>query len=119
MEALTKHINMEAHTEQKVLELKEEAKKQQQWFENHLASSTELAELAEKERHMKEVQLWADMKLQYEARARGHMSKINTLKMSLDELRAKTDMGAERVRILLHSHMGMCEQQLTEALEKG
>ena len=43
MEALTKHINMEAHTEQKVLELKEEAKKQQQWFENHLASSTDLA----------------------------------------------------------------------------
>ena len=47
------------------------------------------------DRHMKEVQLWADMKLQYEARARGQASKINTLKLSLDELRAKTDMGTK------------------------
>ena len=68
---------MEAHTEQKILELLEEAKKQQQWFEDHLASSAEVAKQATKilkhqiagmeECHMKEVQLWADMKLQYEA----------------------------------------------------
>ena len=47
MEALTKHINTEAHAEQKILELREEAKKQQQWFEDHLASSTELAKQVE------------------------------------------------------------------------
>mgnify|MGYP006982098953 CR=1 FL=1 len=45
------------------------------------------------EHHVKEVQLWADIKLQYEARAQGHTWKINTLKLSLDELWAKTDMG--------------------------
>ena len=43
MEALTKHINTEAHAKPKILELREEVKKQQQWFEDHLASSTELA----------------------------------------------------------------------------
>ena len=67
MEALTKHINMEAHAEQKILELREEAKKQQQWFENQLDSRGELARQAEQilkeqiagmeERHAKEVQL--------------------------------------------------------------
>ena len=65
MEALTKHINMEAHTEQKILELRQEAKKQQQWFEDYLTSSAELAKQAEQipkdqisgieERHAKEV----------------------------------------------------------------
>ena len=59
------------------------------------------------------------MKLQYEARARGHASKINTLKLSLDELRAKTEMGTERIRTLLHTHRGKFEQQLAEALAKG
>ena len=66
MEALTKHINTEAHAEQKILELREEAKKQQQWFEYHLASSVNLAKQVEQilknqivgmeERHVKEVQ---------------------------------------------------------------
>ena len=47
MECLTKHINMEAHAEQKILELREEPKKQKQWFEDHLASNAELAKQAE------------------------------------------------------------------------
>ena len=34
LDALTKHVNTEAHAEQKILEMLEEAKKQQQWFEN-------------------------------------------------------------------------------------
>ena len=129
MEALTKHINMEAHAEQKILELREEAKKQQQWFENQLDSRGELARQAEQiledqiagmeEHHVKEVQLWAEMKLQYEARARGHASKMNTLKLSLDELRAKTDMGTKRIRTLLHMHRGRFEKKITEALTKG
>ena len=68
---------------------------------------------------MKEVQVSADMKLQYEARARGQTSKINMLKLSLDELQAKTDMGAERDCILLHSHRGRFEKQLMEALDRG
>ena len=77
MEALTKHINTEVHTEQKILEMRAEAKKQQQWFEDQLASRAELAKQAEQilkvqiagieECHTKEVQLWADIKLQYEA----------------------------------------------------
>ena len=129
MEALTKHINTEAHAEQKILELREEAKKQQQWFEDHLASSTELAKQVEQilknqiagieERHAREAQLWAEMKLQYEVQAQGHTSEINTLKISLDELRAKTDMGTKRIRTLLHTHRGKFEKQLTEALTKG
>ena len=72
LDALTKHVNTEAHTEQKILELREEAKKQQQWFEDQLASMVDLAKQEEQilndqianmeEHHMKEVQLWADMK---------------------------------------------------------
>ena len=62
------------------------------------------------ERHMKEVQVWADMKLQYEARAQGQASKIKTLKLSLDELRAKTDIGTERIHTLLHTHRGRLEK---------
>ena len=45
------------------------------------------------------------MKLQYEARAQGQATKTNTLKLSLDEMRAKTDMGAERIRILMQTCM--------------
>ena len=71
------------------------------------------------EHHVKEVQLWADIKLQYEARAQGHTWKINTLKLSLDELRVKKDMGTERIRTLLNTHRGRFEKQLTEALAKG
>ena len=110
--------------------MRENGKKQQlEWFEDQLVSKAELAKQADQtlkdqihnfeDIHAREAQFWADMKLQYEARAQGQATKTNTLKLSLDEMRAKTDMGAERVRILLHSHMGMCEQQLTEALEKG
>ena len=101
LESLTKHINTEAHAEQKILELRENAKKQKQWFEDHLASNAEITKQAEQilkhqiagmeERHVREKQLWADMKLQYEVRAQGHTAKIKTLKLSLDELRAKTD----------------------------
>ena len=128
LEALTKHINMEAW-EQKILELQEEAKKQKQWFEDHLASSADLAKQVEQilknqiarmeERQAKEAQLWADIKLQYEVRAQGHTAKINTLKQSLDEMRAKTDMGTERICTLLNTHRGRFEKQLTEALAKG
>ena len=120
VEALTKHINIEAHAKQKILEMRGEAKKQQQWFEDKVASRAELAKQAEKilkdqiagieERHAKEAQLWADIILQYEARAWGHTSKINTLKLSMDELRAKTDMGTEQIRTLLHTHRGMFEK---------
>ena len=35
-EALTQRIYMEARAEQKILEMREEAKKQKQWFEEHL-----------------------------------------------------------------------------------
>ena len=47
LESLTKHIDTETHAEQKILELQEDAKKQKQWFEDHLASSTEVAKQAE------------------------------------------------------------------------
>ena len=47
LEPLTKHIDTEAHAEKKILELGEDAKKQKQWFEDHLASSTEVAKQAE------------------------------------------------------------------------
>ena len=59
--------------------MREEAKKQKQWFKDHLASSAELAQQVEQilknqiagieERHAKEEQLWAEMKLHYEVRA--------------------------------------------------
>ena len=120
MEALTKHVNTEAHAKKKILELREEGKKQQQWFEDHLASSAELAKQVEQilknqiagieERHAREAQLWAEMKLQYKVRAQGHTTKISTLKLSLDELRAKKNMGTERIRTLLHTHRGKFEK---------
>ena len=47
LESLTKRIDLEAHAEQKILELREVAKKQQQWFEDHLVSSAEVAKQAE------------------------------------------------------------------------
>ena len=47
MEALTKHVNTAAHAKKKILELREEGKKQQQWFEDHLATSTNLTKQAE------------------------------------------------------------------------
>ena len=129
LESFTKRIDVEAHAEQKILELREEAKKQQQWFEDHMASSAEVAKQAEQilknqiagmeDRHEREKQLWAEVKLQYEVRAQGHTAKINALKTSLDELRAKTDMGTERIRTLLHTHRGKFEKLLTEALAKG
>ena len=129
MEALAKHINTEAHAEQKILELREEAKKQTQWFKDHLSSSADLAKQAEQvlknqiagieEHHTKEAQLWADIKLQYEVRAQGNTEKINTLKLSLDEIRAKTQMGTEQIRTLLNTHRGRFEKQLIEALAKG
>ena len=129
LEALTKHVNTEAHAEQKILELRAEAKKQQQWFEEQLASRAELANQAEQivknqiarieERHAKEAQLWVDIKLQYEVRAQGNTEKINTLKLSLDEIRAKTQMGTEQIRTLLNTHRGRFEKQLIEALAKG
>ena len=58
------------------------------------------------ELHEREKQLWVEMKVQYEVRAQGHTTKIKTLKLCLDELRAKTDMGTERIRTLLHTHKG-------------
>ena len=67
LESLTKRIDVEAHAEQKILELREEAKKQQQWFEDHMASSAEVAKQAEQilknqiagmeDRHEREKQL--------------------------------------------------------------
>ena len=58
------------------------------------------------ERHAKEEQLWAEMNLQYVAQAQGHTSKINTLKLSLNEMLAKTDMRTEQIRTLLYMHRG-------------
>ena len=46
-EALTQRIYMEARAEQKILEMREEAKKQKQWFEDQLASRSELAKETE------------------------------------------------------------------------
>ena len=43
MESIAKKIQSEAHAEQKILELREDAKKQQQWFNDHLAGREEVA----------------------------------------------------------------------------
>ena len=129
MDAISKHIEREAHAESKILELREEARKQQQWFDDHLASREELAKQAEQilkkqmagmeEHHQQEKKLWEGIKTQYEVRAQGHTAKIKTLKTSLDELRAKTDMGTARVRTLLHTHRTNFEKALTDALANG
>ena len=104
------------------METREEAKKQKQWFEDQLASKNKLAkkteqQLKDKIHHLEDIQareatLWVDMKLQYKPRAQGNMEKINFLKTSLDELWTKNEMGAERIRTLLHSHRGRFLRQM-------
>ena len=59
--------------------MREDAEKQQQWLEDLLATRAELAKQAEQtlkdqihnmeDTHAQEVQLWANMKLQYEAQS--------------------------------------------------
>ena len=46
-EALNQHINTEAHVERKILEIRADAKKQQQWFEDQLAGRAEVAKQLE------------------------------------------------------------------------
>ena len=129
MDAISKHIEREAHAEAKILELREEARKQQRWFDEHMANREELAKQTEQilknemagmeEHHQQEKKLWEGIKTQYEVQAQGHTAKIKTLKTSLDELHAKTDMGTARVRTLLHTHRANFEKALTEALANG
>ena len=74
LESLTKRIDTEAHAEQKILEMREEAKKQKHWFEDHLVSNAEVAKQAEQilknqivgmeGRHEREKQLWTEIKVQ-------------------------------------------------------
>ena len=42
LDALTKHVNTKVRAEKKILELREEAKKQQQWFKDQLTSRADL-----------------------------------------------------------------------------
>ena len=68
-----------------------------------MASKAEVAKHAEQilknqiagmeDYHEQEKKLWVEIKLQFEVRAQGHTAKINTLKTSLDELRAKNGHG--------------------------
>ena len=60
-----------------------------------------------------------DVKTQYEARAEDHIAKIGHLKMTLDELKAKTEMDLECIRALLHSHKDRFVRQLKEAINRG
>ena len=46
-EDLTQRIDTESQVKQKILEMRVEAKKQQQWFEDHLARRSKLAKAAE------------------------------------------------------------------------
>ena len=60
LESLTKHIDTEAHAKKKILELREEEKKQilklaEQILKNQIAGM--------EERHASEAQIWAKMKL--------------------------------------------------------
>ena len=52
-------------------------------------------------------------------RPQGHTAKINHLKTALEELNSKIEMGAERIRTLLHSHRDKFRCQLKEAMERG
>ena len=51
----------------------------------------ELRQSSDKEKGVRE------MARKGEARAEGHIAKIGHLKMSLDELKVKTEMGTERI----------------------
>ena len=77
-EPLNQHLDSEEQAEWKIVEMREEAKKQKQWFENQLPSWSELVKQAEQtlkdeinrleDIHAWEATLWKDIKLQYEAR---------------------------------------------------
>ena len=103
--------------------MRENGKKQQlEWFEDQLVSKAELAKQADQtlkdqihnfeDIHAREAQFWADMKLQYEV-------KIDHLKMALEELWSKTEMGVERIHTLFHSQRNRFVRQLKEALDRG
>ena len=68
--------------------------------------------------HTREAKLSQDIKLQYEPRAQGHTTKISHIKTALEDLRAKTEMGAEWIRTLLHSDRNRFLRQLKEAMNK-
>ena len=63
----------------------EVAKQSEQILKNQIAKI--------EDRHEREKQVWADVKLQYEVRAQGHTAKINTLNTSLDEWPSKRTWG--------------------------
>ena len=69
--------------------------------------------------HAQEAKLWQEIKMHYKVRAQGHTTKINNLKTALEELNSKIEMGAERIRTLLHSHRDKFRCQLKEAMERG
>ena len=73
----------------------------------------ELRQSSDKEKGVRE------MARKGEARAEGHIAKIRHLKMALDELKAKTKMGTECIRTLLHSHQDRFVRQLKEAMNWG
>ena len=47
--------------------------------------------------HASEAKLWQDVKTQYETRTDDHLAKFGHLKMALEELKAKIEMGRERI----------------------
>ena len=113
----------------KIQELLEAEKKQKQWYEEQLDRQRELTKHTEttlnnemarqEELHAQEAKLWQDVKTQYEPTADDHLVKIGHVKTTLDELKAKTEMGTKRIRTLLHSHRDKFVWQLKEAMDRG
>ena len=108
------HLEAEAQAKMKIQELREAAKKHKQWYKEQLDRERESSRDTETNLnkamarleglHGQEANLWQEIKTRYELKANASASKIQHLKSALDELKAKTDMGSERIRAFIHSY---------------
>ena len=123
------HLEAEAQAKMKIQELREAAKKHKQWYKEQLDRERESSRDTETNLnkamarleglHGQEANLWQEIKTRYELKANASASKIQHLKLSLEELKAKTEMGIERIWTLFHSHRDKFSWQLKEAMDRG
>ena len=66
---------------------REQSKQTEKTLNNEMARVEEL--------HARETKLSQDVNMQYKTRTEGHVAKIGHLKMALDELKGKTEMGTK------------------------
>ena len=72
-----------------------------------------------KELHLKESQIWAQMKTHYEEAATANKRKIENLKKALEESQARSQIQKDWIRVLLQTKQERFMTYLQAALDKG